>query len=174
MGMWQAPLLKLHDVKQVDLAAQQALSQDIQYLLQLFMEHLTGHVGSVIRSLAVHPRVVPDLRPVGITGDHQEVGGLPLYSYDSQTVCDQLPLHPQRPHMGCWQVHSPSTISTFSFDGFVEFASCCNLTLQAVTDEVQCRQLSSTLLNISTRYSAVPSFQILHPSESSAGSTRSS
>ena len=69
MGMRQAPLLKFHDVKQVDLAAQQALSQDIQDLLQLLMKHSTGHVGSVTCSLAIHPRVVPYLsgtRPLSL------------------------------------------------------------------------------------------------------------
>ena len=151
MGMRQAPLLKFHDVKLVDLAAQQALSQHIQDLLQLLMEHLTDHVGSVTCSLAIHPRVVPYLSPIGITSDRQEVGGLPMSSDDGQTVCDQLPLHLWRPHMQCWQIDSPSTTSTLGFNGLIEFASCCDPTLQAVTDKVQ--RLSSTLLNISTRYS---------------------
>ena len=61
ISLLQASLLKLHDVKQVDLPARQAPLQDIQYLLQLLMEYSTGHVGLVTCSLADHPRVVQQL-----------------------------------------------------------------------------------------------------------------
>ena len=88
---------------------------------------------------------------VGITDDCQKVGGFPISSHDDQTVHNQLPLHPWRPHMRCWQVHSLNTTSTLSFDGFVEFALCCNLNLKAVIEEVESIVLYTAVIKESKR-----------------------
>ena len=64
MGMWHASLI---DVKQVDLTAQWALLQDITKSFSTSLNRI------VTFSLAIHHRVASDLRPIGITGDRQEV-----------------------------------------------------------------------------------------------------
>ena len=94
------------------------------------MEHSAGHVRSVTCIVSVHSWMVPDLVPIRIAGDCEGVGGLPVTSHNGQAVGNQLPLDPRRPWKRCWQVHSPSTASTFGFDSFIEYAPCSNPSLE--------------------------------------------
>ncbi len=78
----------------VDLFPQQAFLQRLHHLLQLCSEDPGSEVRMITCILAVHFRMVSDLRPVGIASDRDEVRRLPKTSHHGQAIRDQLPLLP--------------------------------------------------------------------------------